>query len=54
MPFIKATILHHFDSKKYIQIEIDAFGYAICEIFSQPTLDQNFSGHVISENPNFF
>ena len=32
--FTKAPILQHFDTKRYIQIEIDASGYAIGGIFS--------------------
>ena len=32
--FSKASILHHFDPKCYIQNETDAFGYAIDGILS--------------------
>ena len=32
--FIKASILQHFDSKYYIQIQIDTSGYAIDGVFS--------------------
>ena len=37
--FIKASILHHFDLKRYIRIETDVSGYAISNIFSQLTLN---------------
>ena len=40
--FIKALILHHFDQKHYIRIEIDVSSYAIDDILSQliPESDQ--------------
>ena len=37
--FCKAPILYHFDLERYIQIETDAFGYAIGGVLSQLTLD---------------
>lgn len=33
--FTKAPILYYFDSKRYIRIEINAFGYVIGSILSQ-------------------
>lgn len=38
--YIKVLIFHHFDPKRYIQIETDSFSYAIGAGFSQMTLDQ--------------
>ena len=35
--FTKASILHHFDPKRYIRIETDVSGYAIGGILSQLT-----------------
>ena len=32
--FTKASILYHFDLKRYIWIKIDAFNYVIGDIFS--------------------
>ena len=37
--FIKAPILHHFDSKRHIRVETDASGYAIDGVLSQLTSD---------------
>ena len=37
--FVKAPILHHFDSKRHIWVEMDKLGYSISGIFSQLTLD---------------
>ena len=37
--FLKAPILHYFDLKLHIRIEIDVSSYAIGEVFSQLTLD---------------
>ena len=37
--FVKALILHHFDPKRHIWIEMDVFSYAIGGILSQLTLD---------------
>ena len=37
--FFKALILHHFDSKYHIRIEMDVLGYAIEEVFNQLILD---------------
>ena len=39
--FTEAPILHHFDPKRYIQIETDAFGYAISGILRQLTAETN-------------
>lgn len=38
--FIPIPILYHFDSKYYIRIEIDTFGYVIGRVLSQLTPDQ--------------
>ena len=35
--FIKTSVLHHFNPERYIQIEINASGYAIGGILSQLT-----------------
>ena len=35
--FVKAPILHHFDTERYIQVEINASGYTIGGVFSQLT-----------------
>ncbi len=37
--FVKAPILNHFNPECHIQIETDAFGYAIGRILSQLTSD---------------
>ncbi len=37
--FVEAPILNHFDPKRHIQIETDAFGYAIGGILSQLNSD---------------
>ena len=37
--FFKTPILYHFDPKCHIQMKINALGYAIGRVFSQPTLD---------------
>ncbi len=37
--FVEAPIQNHYDSKRHIQIEIDASGYAIGGILSQLTSD---------------
>ena len=37
--FLKTSILHHFNPKRHIQIEIDALGYTIGGVLSQLTLD---------------
>ena len=34
--FVKAPIFQHFDTKRHIQIETDASGYAIGGVFNQP------------------
>ena len=39
--FIEAPILNHFHPKRYIQIEMNAFGYIIGRILSQLTLDDS-------------
>ena len=37
--FLKAPILHHFNSERYIWIEMDVSGYTIGGVLSQLTLD---------------
>ena len=37
--FIKAPILHHFDSERHIQVERNKSGYAIGGVLSQLTSD---------------
>ena len=37
--FVKAPIIHNFNLKRYIQIEIDILSYTIIEVFSQLTLE---------------
>ena len=37
--FVKASILHHFDPERHIQVETDISGYAIGGVFSQLILD---------------
>ena len=37
--FVKAPILHHFDSECHIQVETDALGHVIGRVLSQLTLD---------------
>ena len=37
--FVKAPILYYFDLERHIQIETDASGYVIDEVFSQLTLN---------------
>lgn len=44
--FIKVPILYHFDSERYILIEIDASGYIIDGVLSQV-----ISGTRVSNNP---
>ena len=39
LTFIKALILHHFDTEHYIRVETDVSGYAIGRILSQLTSD---------------
>ena len=46
--FIEALILNHFDSKRHIQIEIDALGYAIGGILSQLTPDNLGQWHPVA------
>ncbi len=46
--FIGAPILNHFDPKRYIQIETDAFYYTISRIFSQLTLDDLGRWHLVA------
>ena len=50
--FTETLILRHFDPKCHIQIETNALGYAIGEIFSQMAPNQHFSDHVTHKNPN--
>ena len=37
--FVKALFLHHFDLKRYIQIEMNKLDYAISRVLSLLTLD---------------
>ena len=37
--FVKAPIFYHFDLKRYIQIEMNALGYAIGGVLGQLTLE---------------
>ena len=46
--FLKALILHHFNSEHYIQIETDASGYAMSRVFSQLTLDDLGQYHLLT------
>lgn len=40
-PFSKTPILYHFDPESHIWIETNAFGYTICEMLCQLTLDNS-------------
>ena len=46
--FLKAPILHHFDSERYIRIETDVSGYAISGVLSQLTLDNLGQWHLVA------
>ena len=46
--FIEAPILNHSDLQRYIQIEKDTFGYAICEILNKLTLDDLGQCHLVA------
>ena len=46
--FVKAPILHHFNPKRHIWIETDAFGYAISGVISQLTLDNSVQWHPVA------
>ena len=46
--FVEASILNHFDSKRHIQIEINALDYVIGRILSQLTLDDLSRWHPIT------
>ena len=46
--FFKAPILHHFDPKRHIWIEMDALSYAIGEVLSQLTLDDSGRWHLMA------
>ena len=45
--FVEASILNHFDPKRYIQIEMDTFGYIIGRVFSQLISDDLGQWHLI-------
>ncbi len=45
--FVEAPILNHFDPERHIQIETDAFGYAIGGILSQLTSDDSSRWHPV-------
>ena len=46
--FFKASILHHLDSKRYIQIKIDALGYAIGGVLNQLISDNSSRWHLVA------
>ena len=46
--FIKAPILYHFDSERYIRVETDASSYTIGGVFSQLTSDNLGQWHLIA------
>ncbi len=46
--FVKTPILNHFYPECHIQIETDAFNYAIVKILSQLTLDNLDRGHLVA------
>ena len=46
--FLKAPILYHFDSKRYIWIETDVSGYAIGRVLSQLTSDNSGRWHLVA------
>ena len=46
--FVKALILHHFDSECHIRIKTDASSYAISGVFSQLTLDDLDRWHPVA------
>ena len=46
--FFKASILHHFDPKRHIQIKTDALGYAIGGVLNQLTLDNLGQWHSVA------
>lgn len=45
--FIKASILHHFNSEYHIWIETDISGYIIDEVLSQLTLGNSAHYHLV-------
>ena len=45
--FLKAPILHHFDSERHIWIKTDVSGYAIGGVLSQLTLDDSSQWHPV-------
>ena len=46
--FLKTPILHHFDPKYYIRIEMDISDYTIGGVFSQLTLDNLGRWHPVA------
>ena len=46
--FVKALILHHFNSKRHIRIETDASSYTIGGVFSQPISDDLRQWHPVT------
>ena len=45
--FVKAPILHHFDSEHHIWVETDISNYTIDRVFNQLTLDDLSSWHLV-------
>ena len=54
LAFIKAPILQHFDLKSYIQIKINASGYAIGRVLSQLNLDSDIPSNNSNSNRSNF
>ena len=46
--FVKALILHYFDSKRHIQIETDVLGYVIGGVLGQLILDNLGQWHPVT------
>ena len=52
--FTKASILWHFDLKRYIRIETDGLEYTIGGVFCQMTSGKSSSNHVTRKNHSDF
>ena len=50
--FIKAPILHYFDPKRHIRIEIDASSYTMGEVLSQLTNEKGLASQVTHKTNN--
>ena len=50
--FIKALILHHFDSKRHIQIETNASSYTIGGLLNQLTTKRGLANQMINKTNN--